>query len=582
MTEKTATATGTPDGTVSAAALGAWLARARRLTDGSALAGVADDLNAIQRHTTRPAFRVVVAGERGRGKTTLVNQLLGGDVVAADSPVPVLVVGDTTDWLEVRRDGAAETGPATAAAWASLRERPPDEGSVVRRGTPHALLTGLDVELLDTPGCNDADPDVPASVRTAVRGADATLMVLSATAALSLTETRFLREFVLAADIPLIALVLSRLDQVEADERDQVLAYVTSRAAGISPRLAVLPGPDLRDGHGAGPVASWLTANARHGDRVRLRTEQLSAQLARVMGGLADLATTAADAATLDADTRAEDVAKARLALTDELLAFDEIRVELRRRQNAAAARFRGHLAGTRERLAEILRYELYHHPEPRTWWERDLPYRLRRELATAAKEYEKSLLGGVQLDLQWLRRQLAERFRIEPSGLDVTLTSLRAPQVDPDDLKLGDLRNRRIAYRVGPLGLALLIGTLSAGFFPFASLGATAAGVVFGEVLLRGAVDNQRRVAERHLAGLVDRAVSEFGLGVAEAIRSLYDQLVDEAVQQRKQWYADREAALSAAPPADRTTRWTEIADAATRLRDEIESTLTTDGTEA
>src|SRR4051794_14363300 len=89
-------------------------------------------LAAPRERLARPAVRVVVAGQAGKGKSALVNVLVGAPVcgVAGDTvpigpaglstPVPTLVRGGPAPFAPLVRapPGAAEAGPADPAAGA--------------------------------------------------------------------------------------------------------------------------------------------------------------------------------------------------------------------------------------------------------------------------------------------------------------------------------------------------------------------------------------------------------------------------------------------------------------------------------
>lgn len=571
-----------------------WFASARTITTTAGLAGVAAELRTIQVRMNRAGFTVAVVGELGRGKSTVINALLGREVLppGVHPPFPVLITGGDEEYLEMTQAGSPQRLPATKESWSSLVAEPPAGVEPVRLGVAGPLLDGLDLEIVDTPGGNDLDTEVVESVRVAAATADAVIMVVAATAALSLTETHFLVEYVLDAQVPHVVLVVSKLDLVEAGERERVLAHVVDRAAATAPGIVVLPGPtpsSMNDNEVAA-IRAWLAEASGPAQRSRLRASQLARQLAASLDRVVVLVQQAQRSAALDAQQRADEAAAARAQLAEELLVFDEYRIELRRRQSDAANRFRGHLEAARTYIVDLLQFDLRHSSDPGTWWERDMPYRLRRELATLGREYEKSLLATAEVDLTWLNKQLAQRFGSAPAALREVVGALATPAAEPSALDLPDLRNRKLAYRLGPAGVALVGILLIPGVGPLATIGASIAGTVLGEVKLRAEIDRQRKYVEQRLAGLVDRAIGEFGTTVAERLRRLYDQLLDEAVRLRQSWYTDRTAALarpalpstaisSATSPAGEASAadpdWALLAVQARQLVDEITTAI-------
>jgi hypothetical protein len=203
-----------------------------------------DMVRAAQRLPARSPT-VVVVGETKRGKSSLVNALLGH---AGLSPVDVDIA--TTAWLAFEHGpevSAAvvrpDTGellpidPATIADWAALGgTRAAEFGAPkhleIRCPAP-LLATG--VRLVDTPGVGGLDPSHRAITLDALTLASALLVVLDAGAPLSGPELSFLAQ---AADtVELVFVALTKTDlyghwrEAEADGK-LLLARAAPRLAG--------------------------------------------------------------------------------------------------------------------------------------------------------------------------------------------------------------------------------------------------------------------------------------------------------------------------------------------------------------
>ena len=187
---------------------------------------------------------VVVVGETKRGKSSLVNALIGHGGL---SPVDVDIA--TTAWLAfefgeqlsaavVRPDNGEllPIEPATIADWAGLGgARAAEFGAPkqleIRCPAP-MLATGL--RLIDTPGIGGLDPSHREIALDALTRASAVLVVLDAGAPPSAPELRFLAE--VAERVELVFVALTKTDVYgnwrEAEADGKILL------AGAVPRLA--------------------------------------------------------------------------------------------------------------------------------------------------------------------------------------------------------------------------------------------------------------------------------------------------------------------------------------------------------
>jgi hypothetical protein len=280
-----------------------------RTADAEAAAEV-DEMR--RRRLTRPS--VVLVGETKRGKSSLLNALLGvpglspvgaavatsayleflpGAAAAArayvpgvDEPVP-LAVADLRDWASLLGSGVPDGG------------RPPRRVEVTH---PAPLLQYL--SLVDTPGTGGLDPAHAAITLDAVSRATALLFVADASAPLSRPELDFLVEASKSVDAVVFALTkvdaYPRWRDIAEDNRALLRAYAPRFAAapwfGVSARLAELalaapPGDNaaLVEASRIAPLQHALVQLAGRGHQLQLANVLRSArsELVRLDAGLA-------------------------------------------------------------------------------------------------------------------------------------------------------------------------------------------------------------------------------------------------------------------------------------------------------
>jgi hypothetical protein len=216
----------------------------------------AGDLDRVRRRVvTRPS--IVVVGETKRGKSSLVNMLLG---VPGLSPVDAAVA--TSAFLEFShaaapgalahlpgREDPVQLGLSDLRDWGTVLGRLPDGLRPPRRievGHPAPLLRYL--SLVDTPGVGGLDPLHAEIALDAVDRATALLFVVDASAPFAKPELDFLVEA--SKRVNFVVFALTKADAypgwrtILADDRGQLQAHAPRFGAApwfaVSPRLAEL------------------------------------------------------------------------------------------------------------------------------------------------------------------------------------------------------------------------------------------------------------------------------------------------------------------------------------------------------
>jgi len=285
----TTTSTATPDAAPTEA-------RAVLLGHAQTLAGIATELGlpelarTIEADTRRRLddhrVRAVVLGEIKQGKSTLINAILGDDVLPTGvtpttGAVATVRVGEGPGrylWRERSKpvdtggEGEARAEPSSAGTDAGGADdhggspRPAVEAEafgVVREPLDAerfaALATGRDkaepgatlelvvgkgalpptLELIDTPGMNDMERVRGAISRGELPRADVLVLVLDATQLLNRTELAFLRDAVAAVgglqgSGARLLLVINRIDLVDEPDRPLLVEYLRREVRGLA------------------------------------------------------------------------------------------------------------------------------------------------------------------------------------------------------------------------------------------------------------------------------------------------------------------------------------------------------------
>jgi GTP-binding protein EngB required for normal cell division len=236
-------------------AIGAALERLGALADEAdreALAAVRDRLESAR-------LRVLVAGEAKRGKSTLVNALLGREILPVGvtpltAVATTVVLGDGEDIEVTFGDGRTESLPLSSLAdYGTERGNPGncrDVSAITVRADAQILAQGA--EIVDTPGTGSVLAHNTAAADAALPSMDAAIFVLTADPPVSASERDLLGR-VSALSVALF-IVLNKADYL--DERSlseakefttRVVGDATGRAEGVyalSARAALTPAGD--------------------------------------------------------------------------------------------------------------------------------------------------------------------------------------------------------------------------------------------------------------------------------------------------------------------------------------------------
>lgn len=165
-------------------------------------------------HTNHP-FLMVMVGPFGSGKSSIINALLGEEVMEV-GPIP------TTDHIVILRHGPDVQ-----------RTRSGDVETIFH---PSSMLENL--SLVDTPGLESVFRTHDQVTRRFLHRADVVILVMIATQVLTASNLEYLQE--LKTYGKRVIVVVNQMDVLEPEERDQVRDFVREQARlqlGVEPQI---------------------------------------------------------------------------------------------------------------------------------------------------------------------------------------------------------------------------------------------------------------------------------------------------------------------------------------------------------
>ena len=199
----------------------------------------ATELGKLSEKLRSHVFSVGIMGEFKRGKSTVINALLGQEIVPADivpcSATLNYIRWDTEKRAEIHfKDGTVSTVAVeqlsdyvTKLTEESERNAENVEDAVVYYPTPFCQNG---VQIVDTPGLND-DERMTAISENVIPTLDAIIMVIVPQSPFSASEAEFVRSKVMTSDLGRIIFVVNKIDLVDEDERQRILDHIKDKIA---------------------------------------------------------------------------------------------------------------------------------------------------------------------------------------------------------------------------------------------------------------------------------------------------------------------------------------------------------------
>jgi GTPase SAR1 family protein len=193
-------------------------------------------------------FSIVIAGEFSRGKSTLINRLLEEEVLpVGDLPTSAtltsIIYGSALRYVFVRTNKEVMSCDNLEMFWDLIEINHDDDHHVVKGSAQVALplpwLKANKIEIIDTPGAGELSDERANLALDAIASCDATVIVISATMPLSMTEAYFIEHKVLISSVPKMAVVITKLDLIQENQRDKVLNHIIHRVHEISKSVQI-------------------------------------------------------------------------------------------------------------------------------------------------------------------------------------------------------------------------------------------------------------------------------------------------------------------------------------------------------
>lgn len=503
-------------------------------------------------------YSTAVVGEFSRGKSTLLNRLIGENLLpVGELPTTAIL---TRICHGIRRSGCRvltnktkqELSVTTDVLSQYIADSDgKDPEGVLQVELPNQWLSDSNILLYDTPGAADLTGRRAALTVEAITRCDATIVVINATMPCSLTEMEFIHDHIVSKRIPRIAGALSKLDLIPPGQRRAVIRHVSSKLRELCPSIELwsvhsieeIPESSGSEIDCAGPdaIRSRLSTWAADPDMKGLRDLQSAAQLQRLFQSTADILDKHLSTARLTKDEQSKALESQKTTITRAKLGWDDIRCALDRKALETEQMIDADLAKVAPDIAEDLRQSLAKTQNPKAWWEQDFPYQLRRQVKAFAGSFSRKVEQRLAEHYVWLNSEVSTRFSLSAFKPGYFKSDDNLADPIPHSPCLPDFDRKRIHARIGLLG-ATAASYLFLGPLAIAVTGGLA---IWSETTLKHLIDNQKLTSRSAVDASVDEVLGVLRRRLNERTRDWYRAMYTSIQQEALRWQSAQMAAV-------------------------------------
>lgn len=215
--------------------------------------GQATELKNLEERLKNHIFSVGIMGEFRRGKSTVINALLGQEIVPADI-VPCSATLNYVKWnvnkgAEIYfKDGTVQSVDVEDLAKyvTKITKESEKVSATVEKAVVYypCQFCQNGVQIIDTPGLNDDERMSDISEKV-IPTLDAIIMVIVPDSPFSQSEAEFVRNKVMASDLGRIIFIVNKIDTIDEDDRDRLLTSIRDKIqTSVLDKMAKVYGED--------------------------------------------------------------------------------------------------------------------------------------------------------------------------------------------------------------------------------------------------------------------------------------------------------------------------------------------------
>jgi len=356
---------------------------------------------------------------------------------------------------------------------------------------------------------------------------------------------------------------MTKLDLISQEERENVLRYVKNKIKEWNievPIFITLEDASLHMegiGEGISAIKSQLEAWVEDAEHLKRKNKTAYTAIDEILSVLKLNLETKLSLQSLEKDKRNDAAKKQKDNIKNNEIHWEDLQTQMLMRCNNNFEWMNRLITEKQEAIIERIKYELDHTGNPKEWWQKDYPYRLKMEMIALGASLENGLQQLYSKDVAWLNNILDHDYQTNVLQQRETMADkeLFKKWNQTEDVGLKDLKKGRMITRIGT-GVATLGGYILFGAFGLAPLGSAVGigGGIISEVFLNKNVEAQKKKLLELIEGDVPKVMDKAVVEVEQKLKKAYEAVIADAKQKETVWLNARYFAIdSAMDQADR-----------------------------
>lgn len=553
------------------------LARVREILLELQQQSLAAKVESIQTELNRQRFTLAVVGEFNRGKSTLVNRLLGRELLpVGNMPTTAMLTSIRASAKEAmvyidEKGNRQRPRPLKQESWEGLvadNFGGPDPKGTVFMGVADPWLAKNRLEILDTPGAGDLEESRARLIGDALLSADGAIIAISALSPMSMSEKLFIQQRLIARKTPYMMLAITKLDEIPESQRQAMITFILNKLSLWELDIPVFVAGDVAVPGGKydqiigiskikACIARWLGDPQREN-----RTHKW------VMGKAASVVSAALDGQNeklelleMDRQKRQNAIAEKEKQLESAQEVWEKLRQQMLQRCDACQQALEEKAEDSKATIRERLGFEVMHNGQPERWWREDYPYRMKVELANMAAGLENTVSRIVAEDVRWLNSQMEKCFRTTIAAQKSTVADKSMfKDLGQQEVAFENLDKQRSVVRVATTALSIIgsiaMNALGMGMFSVvATMGVGTGSTIFSEKFFKEKIDRQRSDISKALDECVPQVVDSALSQSRSRLQKVYGDILTAAAEKEETWLQAQKEALAQSNAAESDT---------------------------
>jgi GTPase Era involved in 16S rRNA processing len=511
-----------------------------------------NELIRIKKRLEQPLFSVAVVGEFSRGKSTFLNDLIGKELLpVGDLPTTAMltkiVYGKKRKFFRFY-DGKKEEISLETLENLVADDNGNDPSGVILAETPFKFIDKNGIQFIDTPGAGDIFGTRAAITTETIASCDATIVTVSATMPLSLTEKSFVEDNIFLKKIPRVAVVVTRLDQVHEKEREKVYEHIKIEVDKWQKNIPVwVSGLNIKRWSkeivfGKDEILAEIAKWSQHSDNDKIRMRQIYAQTQLIQQRFAQILNERKIMLQTGKEEYAKQLKKEEQTVLNQDVVWDEISLEIEKRELAFGEWLREIIDEKAPEIKEDILFQLKSYPDPQKWWNETFPYVLKKKIQGLSKELSAVINRKVAAEseqaINFIRQKLDPKFAFNRQNLPTENIDSETNLQNLDKMNGKNLERTRTISRFASVAAFMLSVPLTplTGGFPVGMALSAVAGVI-SEKVIKGKIDRQRDQVARHVDSVMDAAFGQIVESSKAQIAKTYAAIIKEIKNEKRVW---------------------------------------------